>query len=305
MYSTARLFALLGIVVLSGCAGGAFTSSSTPLLPQSVRQSPIAAPAQSVVFISVPSVNAIESFPGGVANPKPAVAIKTGINNPAGIAVGGSGTLFVNNTGNNTVTEYAPGATKPNFTLKLSAGIGDAIAAGPDDSLYVTDQNGNIDVYPLHATQPSAILPNPGNGGPGYGLGAIAVDKSDDVFVVGHGGECCGTGVFEYPAASPNSSFVAGTGAMGGGVASDAAGDLFTSPGGTLRKNFVHVLHPGGTSTNFKAPPIALMTFDAAHQYLYSTFGTVTIYDYATRKIVGTISHIFDAYGIAVRPAAF
>src|SRR5579864_5780495 len=136
MFSPPRLFALLGIVAVSGCAGSTVSSPPMPSPPQSLRQS---APASKpVVFISVASMNAIESFPAGVASPQPHVAIRDGINRPTAIAVGGSGTLFVTNTGNGTITEYPPGATKPNFTLTFPTDSYTSIAAGADDTLYVT-----------------------------------------------------------------------------------------------------------------------------------------------------------------------
>src|SRR5579883_2247488 len=305
MLSRSHLLALLGIAAISGCAGTAPSSvPSAPVMQQSVHERAAEAAGAPVVFIAVDSVNAIESFPAGSAHPTPKISITTGINNPTGLAVGGSGTLFVNNSGNNTVTEYPPGSTKPSFTLQVPH-IGQPIAAGIDDTLYVQDQNGNIDVYPKGSTQPSAILPNPGAGGPGYGLGPMTIDKSNNIFVVGYGGACCGTGVFEYPGASTTSESVWGSGGMGGGLAAGQGGDLFTSPGNMIRKHYVHVIHPSHKFTNFKAPENFQMSFDATDQYLYTTYGTVTIIDYKTRTIVETIPRVSDAYGVAVRPASF
>ncbi len=305
MIGSARASAIVCVVAFCGCAGGVRTPlPSTLLLSQSTGSGAAAPHASPTVFISVASINAIEAFPGGQAHPTARVLKLTGIDRPTGIAVGGSGILFVYNTGNDTITEYPPDATKPSFTLKLAAAVGNAIAAGKDDTLYVTDGDGNIDVYPPKATQPSIILQNPGQGGPEYGLGDLAVDGSKDIFVVGHGGACCGEGVFEYPAQSQNPISVQNTGGMGGGIALDGNGDLLVSPG-RPRGNVIRVIHPDGSKYRFAAPEFAVMSFDRKDQYLYTTYGTVSIIDFAAEKVVGRLPYVYDAYGVAVRPAAF
>src|SRR5579864_8973441 len=133
MIGSARLSALLCIVAVSGCAGGASTSlPSTQYVAQSARSAAVDVAGTPTVFVSVASINAIESFPAGQAHPKPQILKLTGLDNPTGIAIGGSGKLFVYNTGNDTITEYPPGATKPSFTLE-NLQIGNSIAAGKDD----------------------------------------------------------------------------------------------------------------------------------------------------------------------------
>ncbi len=304
MNYTVRLYVLASISVLAGCAG------STGV-PQTARadlfsHGSLQETAKATVFVSDDTKNAILAFPAGVTNPKVRVAVTDGISDPQGIAVGGSGTLFVYNYGYpyGKINEYAPGQTKPNLTFTPN-GPGGYIAAGKDDTLYLVNLDGNIDVYKARATQPWEQLPNPNFGNGPVGVSSITVDASNDVFVVTGGGACCGVGVVEYPNASPNYFSVSDTGNMGGGLTTNAAGDLFASPGSMSRKGFIRVIPPKGTPISFKSPRIYEMSFDQTDRYIYGGIKTISIIDYRSKRVLGTVSGISNAWGVAVRPAAF
>jgi len=118
-----------------------------------------------------------------------------------------------------------------------------------------------------------------------------------------YGGACCGTGIAEYPANSKNPTFVRYANNLGGGVAFDSAGNLIGS--GKVDREYVdRILEANGEQT-FDATPNNRMSFDAKDSMLYSTYGTVSILDFKTRQVVGTVRNIYDATGIAVSPATY
>ncbi len=86
----------------------------------------------------------------------------TGLNSPVGIAIDSSNDLFVSNLGNNTVTEYAPGATVPKLTISDGLCYPWNLALNASNDLFVVNlgapPKGNVLVYGPNSTSPLAAL---------------------------------------------------------------------------------------------------------------------------------------------------
>jgi hypothetical protein len=294
---------------LAACSGGAPSSATLPQTPlfQSLERTNAAAHAS--VFVAVASLNEILEFPGGVANPKPQVAIRKGISNPIDLAVDGSGNLYVLNAGygsHSTITEYPPQATSPSFTLTIPrlSGPYAHMAVGPTGTIFTTDnEQGNIDVYLPGSTKPNETLTNPGFNGPPYGLGSMAVDATNQLYVEAFGGSCCGTAIAVYRPYQEEYSWLKFSGSLGGPITFDGSGGTIVA--GTMTKSpFIRDIFPH-RYTQFAAPKAGFMSYDATDSMLYTTYGTVSIIDYNTKQVVGTLPNVYDATGVAVSPASF
>jgi serine/threonine protein kinase, bacterial len=88
----------------------------------------------------------------------------TRLDYPTGIAIDGAGDIIVTNLGNNTVTEYAPGATIPKRTI--TAGICDPVGVAVNAAKvifvanYASAPNGTVTGYKPTAKRPFVTLTN-------------------------------------------------------------------------------------------------------------------------------------------------
>jgi hypothetical protein len=178
--------ALIASTLVVACAGSPVSSS----LPTSnaVASAQVLRQAAKTPLVYVASQNsgngAVYAFnPNG--DTKPLETIASGISVPTGIALDTSGTLYVANSGNNTVTAYAPGTTSPSRTLSAGIAAPQGVAIGSDGTVYVANEGpnpsagtGTVTEYPSGTNAPSTTLSLPG-----CDAFAAALDASKNLYV--------------------------------------------------------------------------------------------------------------------------
>jgi hypothetical protein len=92
---------------------------------------------------------------GGTA---PVVTLTTGISTPSAVAFASNGTLFVGNTGNDTVTVYAPPYTAPPTVISIGIHKPVALVLGAADNLIVANALGSTTLYPPPYTTATPLV---------------------------------------------------------------------------------------------------------------------------------------------------
>lgn len=146
---------------LAGCSGAATAlpaaapaSAAAPAIARAMDSTaqPDKTRRAQQLFVADNEKNRVLVFNANVKNSAPIRTITDGISAPNGIAVDKSGNLWVANSYNQTVTEYAPNASTPETTLSTGLnvpydvkvdGYGDVfvanIATGPSTSNYIAE----------------------------------------------------------------------------------------------------------------------------------------------------------------------
>jgi len=178
--------ALVASTLVVACAGSP-TSSSLPTsyAVNAARVAPNAAKTPLVFVASQGGSNgAVYAFnPDGAT--RPLQTIVAGISEPTGIALDSTGTLYVANSGNNTVAAYAAGTTSPSKTLTDGISAPQGVAVGTDGTIYVANEgsspsagSGTVTEYPSGKNSPSATLSLTG-----YDAFAAALDAANNLYV--------------------------------------------------------------------------------------------------------------------------
>lgn len=151
------------------------------------------AKTQATLFVSDLDSQTIELFPANAKKPKQSGTITDGLSEPVNDAVDNTGTLYVANNGNSTVTEYPLGSTNPSVTLSTDLVNPNGIAVDSAGTVYVTSGayvgQCYVLVFPKGATSPSEQI-----NGLDLPIG-LAVDKKGDLFV----GDAVANAVWEVP----------------------------------------------------------------------------------------------------------
>jgi sugar lactone lactonase YvrE len=154
------------------------------------------AKTQATLFVSDLDSQTIELFPANAKKPKQSGSITDGLSEPVNDAVDSTGTLYVANNGNSTVTEYPLGSTSPSVTLSTELVNPNGIAVDGAGTVYVTSGayvgQCYVLVFPKGATSPSEQI-----NGLDLPIG-LAVDKKGDLFV----GDAVANAVWEVPKGS-------------------------------------------------------------------------------------------------------
>ncbi|MBD5654408.1 MAG: hypothetical protein IAI50_04420 [Candidatus Eremiobacteraeota bacterium] len=185
---------------------------------------PDAATKKPILFVSDLDAQTIRLYPADTTNPSQEGSITEGLDEPINVAVDTAGTLYVANNGNNTVTEYKLGATKPSVTLSTSLVYPNGIAVDSEGTVYVTSGSSVGSCYvlefPKGATKPSVQVN-------GFGLPVgLAVDKDDNLYV----GDATGNVVWKVAKGSKTPVKLKLTGlADPTGVAVSPSNDLYVS----------------------------------------------------------------------------
>lgn len=312
--STSIFIAVLAEIALVGCAQGG-SSAGAPLLPAArALTSPhtshgwLAPEARTkpVIYVSDNSANAIEIYAQGASNPSPIGQITDGISAPLGNFVDASGTLYVANNGNNTVTEYPKGSTSPSVTL--SSGISGPISVAADNK-------GDVAVGEFAG---STILEfAPGSSNPSVTITllnqpeALAFDRLNHLWaawnvntgsqLVGHLSKCA-----HMRAVCTDQGITEGE---SGGLAIDTAGNLILGDQTNHVVNIYarHTTTPGRTIAMSGHSPYK---FELSHLekrlYIADILNNdVLIYNYTTGTQIGTISNgLLSVWGVSLSPAA-
>lgn len=165
MTADARRAAAGALLLLLTACNGASPSSGSSALPFAARRTATAR-SQHLVYVSAStgSSNAVYVYSAAGQGQAPIATITEGISSPAGLAVDASGNLYVANSGNNTVTVYAPGQSRPSLTYSQGVSAPLGVAVGSDGTLYVANQTGStsgtgsVTEYPAGSIQPSLTI---------------------------------------------------------------------------------------------------------------------------------------------------
>lgn len=189
------------IATLAACSGA--SQSGAGALPSAPSAyAPVKAHTSHYVYVSsqYDSQGAVFVYSTkGQAQP-PVATITAGISTPAGLAVDASGNLYVANSGNSTVTVYAPGSTTPSATYSNGISTPTGVAVGSNGTLYVANETGgasytgSVTEYPSGTTKPNVTIELPGE----YAF-ALALDKSNALYVSWFSLSSYGIEIYKYP----------------------------------------------------------------------------------------------------------
>lgn len=148
--------------------------------------SPRAKTGKNLVYVSSDggSSGAVFVYTTGGQAQAPVGTILDGISEPAGIAVDSAGSLYVANTGSNTVTVYPRGQLTPSTTYTDGVSTPQGVAVGSDGTVYIANETGSpsgagsITEYAAGSTTPSATISLPGM----YAF-AVGLDASNNLYV--------------------------------------------------------------------------------------------------------------------------
>lgn len=225
--------------------------------------------------------------------------ITHGIKRPEGLATDKNGNLYVANLKGDTITVYAPGATRPSLTLSESDGPID-VAVASNGYVYAGDEGGGIDVYPPGATSPSTRLTN----SVFSRVAGVGVDESNNVYAAGDIGKTTGV-VIEFVNGSGSGTNLGLTGLVEStGVIIDENNNLVVSdfPQGRI---FIYPLGHTSPSRKLKVPFPKRSAMNEAENEIYvpESHGRVGVYTYPDGKLVTRISIGGFAAGAALSPA--
>jgi NHL repeat len=191
------------LLTLAACSGGAggLQSGFTP--PATAASHRAYAHSTQLVYVSSDqsSNGAIYVYSAKGQAQQPIATITDGIATPAGLAVDASGSLYVANTGNNTVTVYPPGQTTPATTYSQGVSTPFDVAVGKDGTVYVANETGgasytgSVTEYPAGSTTPTATLQVANE----YAF-AVALDSSNALYVSWFSLSSFGVEIYKYPA---------------------------------------------------------------------------------------------------------
>jgi len=131
-------------LALGACSGAGTTPSGVSPAPPTTNLSrhgwiSPGAKKQKLLYVSDYTASLILIYFQGQTGLGPQGEILSGISNPQGIAVDSTGTLYVANEGNSTVTEYPAGSTNPSVTLSTGISSPLDVAVDSDFTVYVSD----------------------------------------------------------------------------------------------------------------------------------------------------------------------
>jgi hypothetical protein len=133
--------------------------------------------AVKTLYVADPQQNQVLIYDATTVNPSPIGSITDKMSFPSGLAVDHSGTLYVANQGNSTVTEYRAGKTKAFF--KISSGLSAPYGIGVDGAgrVFVSNLTGGVVAYEPGKSVPFETVaagPNPCG---------VAIDGKNNVYV--------------------------------------------------------------------------------------------------------------------------
>lgn len=164
----------------SGASAGAGSASLHGWL------SPRAKTGKTLVYVASDdsSTGAVYVYTTGGQGQAPIGVIRDGISQPDGIAVDSGGSLYVANSGANTVTVYPPGKLSPSTTYTHGVSTPQGVAVGTDGAVYVANETGSpsgtgsVTEYAAGSKTPRATITLPGM----YAF-AVGLDASNNLYV--------------------------------------------------------------------------------------------------------------------------
>jgi hypothetical protein len=211
--TNALLASFAAAALLSGCQGGAFGGASGVTPPTSTTAvAPANTDVKNAKQILYVLVNTgtygsyVAMYDAYAKSPRVLGKISDGLQNPGAVWLDGKGNLYVGNdmTYTSSVTEYAPGKTKPTRTYTNGIDLPFGGMVDSTDTMYVSVAGmkgrieGGIAVFPKGKSQPSGFLTDNV-----YVPHGLAKDANGDVFLAQIYG--LASSVLEFPAGSSKS----------------------------------------------------------------------------------------------------
>jgi hypothetical protein len=224
--------------------GGSASQAATGLGPVALQHAPAApgrAPAKikgGLIYSGDYYANTITIYPAKGTNPPPIGTITDGISSPERLFVDKKQNLYVSN--NTSVTAYNRGKTLPFLTITDGINRPTGIVAGSDGSIYVANAGtDSVSVYAAGQSSPSKTLAMPTNDDPQN----LALDASNNLYVVYLGYSSPGTGIVEFPAGSTQSKDLGIAVGWPSAIEVDRKGNLIALMNGSS----IEVFPPGKT----------------------------------------------------------
>jgi sugar lactone lactonase YvrE len=175
--------------------------------------SPDAAAAKNVIFWGDYDTSTITLYSAKGTNGKELGQITTGLDNPERLFVDANGSVYASNIGNNTVTAYKAGATKPFLTISTGVNSPTGITVDAAGTVYVANVgNDTITEYPKGKKSPSITIAN-------AGAEYLATDSKDNLYATEDT-------IVEYPKGKTTGTSLALTIGSAGALQVDSKGTL-------------------------------------------------------------------------------
>jgi hypothetical protein len=164
--------------------------------------------------------NTIAIYPRKGTNPPELGVITKGLSHPERLFVDNALAVYATNIGNNTVTAYKRGETRPSLTISTGIDTPTGLTVDAAGTVYCANVgNDSVTVYPKGQTTPALTIPIAGS--PEY----LAVDASNNLYVSYLGGSK-GTGVMEFAPGSTTGKDLGLDLSGGGALEVDRSGNI-------------------------------------------------------------------------------
>jgi hypothetical protein len=292
-------------LAVSGCSGASpgMPASSLPAGGAAAGRHGWISPdakKHKLLYVTDYTSSIVLIYKQGATGAGPVGEIVAGISQPQGDAIDKSGTLYVANQGNNTVTEYPAGSTSPSVTLSTDILKPLDVSVDSKKIVYVLDGSaGQILEFKPGSTSPDATvtLSHPSDG---------TNAKNDDLYVsynassAGHVARC-------KPLAATCKDLGISVG-LAQGIAIDRHGDIAL---GDVYGQVINIYKRGKTTpfrtisvTNEQPSKLALNQNDTTLYMADPANFAVDLYDYAagTLQTSFTFGSADELLGVALAP---
>ena len=299
----------LMVALLSAC-----TMQGAPSIPKVAQSQALrtvrTAATEPLLYVSDPVDDSVKVYRAAQRNPSPIATIRKGIRGPAGLAIDGSGNLYVASTTGNTVTEYHRNALSPVATYAKDLLGPVSVAVDDAGTLYVANFDSfvySIVEFPAGTTDPSVTIRNPCGC---YPIG-LAIDGGGNLYVA-YDDFYSQSLVYRY---APGSTKGIAVNLQLGSTHWEAAGMTFDAAANLLVANAtlpgIQVFASGSTTATDVfgkrgSPRFLQLAADERHAFVSDTAArAVEEYTYPAGKPAGTVARgLKSAYGLAISPRA-
>jgi|GEM_PF-4833297 len=304
-----RFASFIFVALLAGCALGSHGSIPDASRSAAAARRPATTGSPPIVYVSDYTAGTVDLFEGEPLGSFRSAQI-TGLSKPAGLAVDGSGRVYVTEAGKSDVLVYAQTTLKQ--TIPDPQRQPSSVSIGPDGSIYVGNSydytlaghGGSITVYNVldefqyTLVDPSFVL----------GVQSVAVDAQKNLYVTYRVSNAA-SGEFklaEFPAGSQIAQQIALSGTPAA-VSVDASGDIVVADV-TVSNTKIERYAPGATTplASFTIPrTVYAFALNPANDRIYAAdvYGeTVRELTYPAGSPTSTFADNDEHRGIAVTP---